>query len=138
MLIVLHLKEKCVLSYVVIYNILLNLCKYISLSLVLYKKGQQCLKYFESHSQYILYIALMSNIHTYILIYLQIFLLILSYCRLLNKCRVFIVLGFSLLLLKTVEICLSSYGFSLWTLTIHLLIMHRLNYYILCWHYLIK
>lgn len=65
----LHLKEKCALSYVVIYNILLNLCKYISLSLVLYNKGQQRLKYFETHSQYILYIALMSNIHTYINIF---------------------------------------------------------------------
>lgn len=87
----LHLKEKCALPYVVIYNILLNLCKYISLSLVLYNKGQQCLKYFETLSQYILYIALMPNIHTYILIYLQIFLFILRYCRLLNKGGVFVV-----------------------------------------------
>lgn len=65
----LHLREKCALSYVVIYNILLNLCKYISLSLLLCNKGQQCLKYFETHSQYILYIALMSNVYTYILIF---------------------------------------------------------------------
>lgn len=46
---------------------------------------------FETHSQYILYIALMSNIHTYILIYLQIFLFVLRYCRLLNKGGVFVV-----------------------------------------------
>lgn len=127
----LHLKEKCALPYVVIYNILLNLCKYISLSLVLYNKGQQCLKYFETHSQYILYIALMSNIHTYILIYLQIFLFILCYCRVLNKCGFFVVqlffwfvvfggfIGFFGFVFKTTEIGLPNYGFSVRLLIIH-------------------
>lgn len=90
MLIILHLKEKYTLSYVVIYNILLSLCKYVSLSPGLYNKGQQCLIYFEAYSQYAWCMVLISNICTYILIYFQIFLFIVlsvaSHRILLEKC----------------------------------------------------